>query len=212
MSDARTAILDRIEQALRTARIPATPTDHTRAPAAQVPSADPAALVERFAAEARVVGVEVFVDADAAAVRERLASFTAGRRILSWNPDQLPYDAAAVLAGALLGDAPREAQAAADVGITSCHGAIAETGSLALLSIPGCSRAVSLLPPVHVALVHPRQLFFGMAEFFAARAGEIARASNLTFVTGPSRTADIELSLTIGVHGPGRVVILVGPE
>ena len=97
------------------------------------------------------------------------------------------------------------------MGVTGCHGAIAETGSLALLSRPGCSRTVSLLPALHVALVQPGDLVFGMGEFFASRADRIAAASNLTFVTGPSRTADIELSLTIGVHGPARVVAIIGP-
>jgi L-lactate dehydrogenase complex protein LldG len=50
-----------------------------------------------------------------------------------------------------------------------------------------------------------------MGDFFAAHADGIAAVSSCTFVTGPSRTADIELSLTIGVHGPARVVIIVGP-
>ena len=99
-------------------------------------------------------------------------------------------------------------------GRNRCHRlprAIAETGSLALLSQPGCSRVVSLLPALHVAIVRPEDLCFGMGEFFAARADDIAGVSNLTLVSGPSRTADIELSLTIGVHGPARVVVIVGP-
>jgi L-lactate dehydrogenase complex protein LldG len=50
-----------------------------------------------------------------------------------------------------------------------------------------------------------------MGEFFRERAADIAAAANCTFVTGPSRTADIELTLTLGVHGPGRVVVIVGP-
>jgi L-lactate dehydrogenase complex protein LldG len=215
MSDGRTAILDRIDRALRTARIPAA------APAGEEPlsvepapggGVRPADLLERFASEARALGVDVFVEPSAHAVRDRLASLTSGRRVLSWNRDQLPYDVGEVIDGALPGSAPRSAQAAAEVGVTSCHGAIAETGSLALISKPGCSRTASLLPALHVAVVHPRDLVFGMGEFFAARAADIAAASNLTFVTGPSRTADIELSLTIGVHGPARVVIIIGPE
>jgi L-lactate dehydrogenase complex protein LldG len=215
MSDARTAILDRIDTALRTGRIPAA------APASEAPPAlepassggvQPSDLRERFAAEARALGIDVFLERSPEAVRDRLASLTSGQRVLSWNRDQLPYDAGDVIDGALPGSAPRSAQAAAEVGVTGCHGAIAETGSLALISKPGCSRSASLLPALHIALVHPRDLVFGMGEFFAARAADIAAASNLTFVTGPSRTADIELSLTIGVHGPARVVIIIGPE
>ena len=131
--------------------------------------------------------------------------------MLAWNPDQLPYGAGALVAGAALGSSPRDEQANAQVGVTGCHGAIAETGSLALLSKPGCSRAVSLLPPLHIAIVRPEDFFFGMGEFFEARKDQIAAASNCTFVTGPSRTADIELTLTIGVHGPARVVVILGP-
>jgi L-lactate dehydrogenase complex protein LldG len=67
-----------------------------------------------------------------------------------------------------------------------------------------------LLPPLHVALVRPEDLCFSMGEFFEAHAARIAAASCCTFVTGPSRTADIELSLTVGVHGPGQVVVIVG--
>jgi L-lactate dehydrogenase complex protein LldG len=218
VSTARTAILRRIDSALRTARIPGGD-DH----AAQAVSHDGVAdrrpvperfeeLCDRFAAEARALGVEVFVEASPEAVRDRLAAMISGRRVLSWNPDQLPYAAGTLVTGAAFGSSPRSDQAAAEVGVTGCHGAVAETGSLALLSRPGCSRTVSLLPALHVALVQPGDLIFGMGDFFALQADRIASASNLTFVTGPSRTADIELSLTIGVHGPARVVVIIGPE
>jgi L-lactate dehydrogenase complex protein LldG len=222
--DARATILDRIEKALRTARIPQVGGDSaphgpvkadSRQPGAVDPHDAPAArstLLDRFVAEARALGVDVFVELSSPAVRERLASLTAGRRVLAWSADQLPYDVGPVIDNAVGGTAPRADQATADVGVTGCHGAIAETGSLALISKPGCTRTASLLPPLHVALVEPRTLFFAMDEFFAAHAGDIAAASNLTFVTGPSRTADIELSLTIGVHGPARVAVIVGPD
>jgi len=207
MSDARTVILDRIDRALRTARIPREISPPT--PALSVrPSAQ--GLLDRFLVEARAVGVEAFVELSAAAVRERLADVIGDRRILSWSPERLPYDAGAILAGACLGSAPLRDQAEAEVGVSGCHAAIAETGSLVLLSGPGSSRTVSLLPPLHVALVRPQDLYFGMGEFFESNAARMAEASCCTFVTGPSRTADIELSLTIGVHGPGRVVVIVG--
>jgi L-lactate dehydrogenase complex protein LldG len=97
------------------------------------------------------------------------------------------------------------------VGVTGCHAAIAETGSLVLLSGPGTSRTVSLLPPVHLAVVRPEDLCSTLAELFATRQGLLRDAASCTIVTGPSRTADIELTLTLGVHGPGVVVVVIGP-
>lgn len=225
MSDARTAILDRIAGAVRTGRIPVAADAHHELPhrsrrANGVAATERSdndqnrsvlALRERFVAEARALGIETFVEATAEAVRDRLVTIIGNGRVLSWNPDQLPYGSGALIPGAVFGSGARHDLAAAEFGLTGCHGAIAETGSLALISRPGCTRTASLLPPVHVALVQPVDLFFGMSEFFAARADRIAAASNLTFITGPSRTADIELSLTIGVHGPARVVVIFGP-
>jgi L-lactate dehydrogenase complex protein LldG len=220
VSDPRAEILGRIERALRTGRIPDDrPADGHPAPSSDrrtaAPAGGPQALQtsdgDRFIVEARALGVDVFVEWSAEAVRDRLGKFTAGKRVLTWHADRLPYKAAAVLPGAVAGSAPRDEQARADVGVTGCHGAIAETGSLALISGPGCSRTVSLLPPVHIALVRRADLFATMGEFFTARADAMAQAADCTFVTGPSRTADIELSLTIGVHGPGKVVIILGP-
>jgi len=225
MSDARTAILDRIERALRTGRIPevrspeglalhvsnqgARAVQASDQPRACQASGEP--LADRFVLEARALGVEVFVEPTPDAVRDRLRTLVAGLRVLSWNRDRLPYDCGTVIADSLLGSAPRQDQARADVGVTACHGAIAETGSLALISGPGDSRTVSLLPPWHIGVVRHDDLFASMGDFFQARRDAIASAANCTFVTGPSRTADIELSLTIGVHGPGKVAVILGP-
>jgi L-lactate dehydrogenase complex protein LldG len=214
VSDARATILARIDRALKTARLPAVSGARSLSPKRlRREGGQPSGtLLDRFITEARALGVDTLVETSADAVRARLASLVGGQRVLSWNPDQLPYGAGSIVAGAALGSSPRDEQAHAQVGVTGCHGAIAETGSLALLSLPGCSRTASLLPPLHVALVRPEDFFDAMGAFFDARKDQIAAASNCTFVTGPSRTADIELSLTIGVHGPARVAVIVGPE
>jgi L-lactate dehydrogenase complex protein LldG len=226
MSATRTSILARIDRALRTARIPETHGAAQTAPheadaRRPLQSAGPAnesraaaavnVLRDRFLAEGRGLGVETFVEASPAAVRERLATVVGGLRVLSWNAEHLPYDAGSVLAGALAGSAPLRDQARADIGVTGCHAAIAETGSLVLLSGAGTARTVSLLPAVHVALLRPEDFVPTMAEYFAVDATRMANRSCCTFVTGPSRTADIELSLTIGVHGPGRLIVIIGP-
>jgi L-lactate dehydrogenase complex protein LldG len=105
----------------------------------------------------------------------------------------------------------RSLQAAAEVGVTGCDAGIAETASLVMFSGPGRSRAVSLLPPMHVAILERRHLCFSMAEMFSTHRGRLCEAASCTIITGPSRTADIELTLTLGIHGPGRVVVIVGP-
>ena len=210
VSDARAEILGKIERAVRTGRIPGGE-PHGEPAAVKTGSESTLSNADRFILEARALGVEVFVEWSAEAVRERLALLTSGKRVLAWHPNRLPYKAGDALPGAVSGAASKAEQARADVGVTGCHGAIAETGSLALIEGSGCSRTVSLLPPVHVALVRRADLVATMGEFFTARADAMAQSANCTFVTGPSRTADIELSLTIGVHGPGKVVVILGP-
>jgi L-lactate dehydrogenase complex protein LldG len=116
-----------------------------------------------------------------------------------------------VVVGPVLGSHRREDQASAEIGLTGCDGAIAETGTVALLSGPGRSRTVSLLPPVHVAVLRSGDVVFTMKEFLRLHAKALESAACCSFITGPSRTADIELTLTLGVHGPGRVVVVVGP-
>ena len=101
--------------------------------------------------------------------------------------------------------------AAADLGLTEADYALADTGTLALLSGPGRGRSLSLLPPVHVALLRPGQVLSGMDELFAQLGRDLVfrETSCLTLITGPSRTADIELELTIGVHGPRELHVIV---
>ena len=97
-----------------------------------------------------------------------------------------------------------------DVGITTAQAAIAETGTLVLESDQERNRLVSLLPPVHIAVVNAADVCatLGEALRLVRRDGsEMSRA--ITFITGPSRTADIELTLTIGVHGPKELYVIV---
>lgn len=98
----------------------------------------------------------------------------------------------------------------ADIGLTTAEWAVAETGSVVVSAAPGQGRTATLLPPVHVAVVAAERVVGTVEEAIEKYAGE-APPSNLAFHTGPSRSGDIEQSLTIGVHGPGEVhVVLVG--
>jgi L-lactate dehydrogenase complex protein LldG len=99
-----------------------------------------------------------------------------------------------------------------DVGITTAQAAIAETGTLVLDGARERHRLVSLVPPVHIAIVDASLIFYTLGEAlaFVRRNGEISPA--VTFITGPSRTADIELTLAIGVHGPQELYVIVNEK
>jgi L-lactate dehydrogenase complex protein LldG len=94
--------------------------------------------------------------------------------------------------------ADNEELAQCDLGITEVDFALPETGTLGLLSSPEKPRVVSLLPRVHLAVVHPRTLYPDLHEIFT----QAKNHKYLILITGPSRTSDIELTVTLGVHGP----------
>ena len=84
---------------------------------------------------------------------------------------------------------------------------IAETGSIVVTSANGRTVQASLIPAHHVALVSADNIFNTVDDFFSTIQED--PPTNITLITGPSRTADIELTLTIGVHGPERVSIVI---
>ncbi|GAB4581930.1 MAG: lactate utilization protein [Anaerolineales bacterium] len=103
----------------------------------------------------------------------------------------------------------RELCAAADVGITTADAFLAETGSLVISSGPGKSRLVSLLPPVHLALLPIARLTTDIFTWMKAHNRQFPASTVL--VSGPSKTADIEQTMSVGVHGPKKlIVVLVG--
>lgn len=102
------------------------------------------------------------------------------------------------------------------VGVTGADFGVAETGSVVVLPRQGLSRLVSLVPPVHVAVVRPQDVVGSLDDVFLFRRVEYHRnggemGSYVNFITGPSRTADIEMKLVVGVHGPREVhLVLLG--
>jgi L-lactate dehydrogenase complex protein LldG len=98
------------------------------------------------------------------------------------------------------------------VGITGAFCAIAETGTLMMVSGPRTPAATSLLPETHIALVGTTRIVRGMEEAWQLLRAELGTPPRaVTFISGPSRTADIEQTVTLGAHGPYRVhIVLLG--
>ena len=98
-----------------------------------------------------------------------------------------------------------------DCGITTTYGGVADTGSVILVPNAKEPRLLSLAPPIHLAILEVERIFPTLGAFLKRGDFQNHTPSNLVFVTGPSRTADIELTLTVGVHGPKvELVALVG--
>ena len=113
-------------------------------------------------------------------------------------------------------DELRHQSSVAGIGITGVDYAVAETGSVVVLPSRGLSRLVSLVPPIHVAIVRPQDVLESLEDVFTLRrlayySGGGDMGSYMNFITGPSRTADIEQTLVIGVHGPKEAhLVLLG--
>jgi L-lactate dehydrogenase complex protein LldG len=179
--------------------------------------------VARFKAELELVGAKIEIAASLSEARATLRSelaFWKAERLVSWAAREFAgweLDALFRETGCLCyvpSDDPtaharfREACLAAHVGITAVDHAVVNTGTLVVSASKARPRQVSLLPTVHLALVRESQLVDRMGEALAAY-GAAAMPSAVHFITGPSRTSDIENDLSIGVHGPAAVSVIL---
>jgi len=112
----------------------------------------------------------------------------------------------------------KEEMAEADIGITEADFGIADTGTLVLIANEKQPRSVSLIPPVHIAIIKSDLIVENLKDLFVLLTNTISHSGSLTnltscitFITGPSRTGDIELTITLGVHGPKELVVLIYP-
>jgi len=94
-------------------------------------------------------------------------------------------------------------------GFTGCRGAIAETGTLVLWPDIHEPRLLSLVPPIHVVLLDAGTIFSTFAELLDVQGWAQSLPTNALLITGPSKSADIEQTLTYGVHGPKELIVLV---
>jgi L-lactate dehydrogenase complex protein LldG len=98
---------------------------------------------------------------------------------------------------------------AVDAGITGCLGAIAETGTLVLWPDAREPRLLSLVPPIHLVLLDAGSIRSTFAELLEEQGWSRGMPTNGLLITGPSKSADIEQTLTYGVHGPKELMVLV---
>ena len=221
MSEAREAILARLRDA-REGLPPAPPRPLRYQPVTPVDDSSPDALLARFGAELEALRGSVLVADDEAAALKLVLALLAeqgARSALTWDWQHIPLAGLqAALAGAgitALQPTPdnREACEAADAGISGVDAAIAATGSLVVSTGPGKGRLPTLLPPLHVALLRQEQLLPGLEDWVAQQRADglaqLGARSNYCIITGPSRTADIEKNLVLGVHGPGVLKVIV---
>jgi len=187
----------------------------------RVPSATPsrpvADLVERFVDSVESVGAQIRrIDAStsiADVLAEVCATEHVGSAVVSRDPEC--GDVGATLATLGIDVRPADGApttAAVDLGVTGAAYGIALTGSVVVAADRAGCRTASLLPPVHVAIVRVGRLLATPEELFRhlPRRFPNGMPSNLVLITGPSRSADIELQLTLGVHGPRSLwVVLV---
>ena len=223
---AREAILGRVRQSLGNA------TRFPQAAEAQTPPAthlpfEREAMIKSFAAELSLLtGVfhRVPPEAVPGLVLELIAEAGGDESpgVLNWGQADLPVPGLldAIKTGGVrlveasvpLAGPEREARLAemekAVVGLTAAEAALADVGGIVVRSGEGRPRLASLLPPTHIALVTPDQFYPSLYDWMEALRAQgrledtAAGVSNLTVITGPSRTADIEKTLVLGVHGP----------
>ena len=122
--------------------------------------------------------------------------------LLAWDDDQLPEGLAESLRVKGV-NITQELDADVKAGLSGASGGIAASGTLILPSGPGKPQFVSLLPEVHFVILRASDIYSDLAQVMKNR--EILDASVISLISGPSRTADIEMTLTIGVHGPSQV-------
>ena len=168
-------------------------------------------LVDRFQAKAESLASTLDAVGDRKDVPAAVAAYLSANG-LPLQAVVTPEVAGLDWPGSAMVSVARAAVDADQVGITTCFCAVAETGTLLLLSGPDSPATVSLLPETHIALVDTSRIVATMEDAFAllrTERSEIPRAIN--FISGPSRTGDIEQTIVLGAHGPCRVhLILIG--
>ena len=187
------------------------------APTEVAEAAGPAELLDRFAqnignARAQVIRCREpeIIDRLAGVYQQhgvRRLCYGLESAVRPWVSD-LPADVEGVCYAEHIESFRHELFADIDAGLTTCDAALAETGSLVLTSGVKRPRLLSLVPPLHIAVVRSGDVYPRMADWMAAF--DVTRMpSNIILISGPSKSADIEQVLAYGVHGPKQLVVLL---
>ncbi len=211
MSKSREQILEKLRQGKR-------PFPHIAPPANYRPmipgvERDPAALLARFTQEAEKANCVVHQAPDSeAAIAVVLGLIGEDTAVSVWAMSQIPLPGLedALTARSI---AVRGLDADVRIGLTGVDAALAATGSLVVMSGNGRTRAASLLPPIHIAVVTASQILPDLEGWWAQQRKkgleQTRQASNIVVITGPSRTADIAMQLVMGMHGPKELHIVL---
>lgn len=228
MSQSRDDILAAIRRSLASAHLPSARPTLPAPPYAPPAITDVPGMIDSFERELTPVKGKVHRAASAADAVARVLDLLkdcGGTDLLAWADDELllPELPAALRAGGYraldaavpedpAGHAAKLAELGRAVaGITGALAGLADTGTLVVSSSPKRPRLASLLPPVHIAILPAARLYPTQPAFWADQRESIAAGANLVFITGPSRTADIELIPTFGVHGPKQLHVVITP-
>jgi L-lactate dehydrogenase complex protein LldF len=197
----------------RLASLPAAPSAPTvppsppeSVPPAESPVQSAKSLAERFTQELELLGGQV-VRCPEAELPGRVFNLLKEQnieRICAWDQAHLPAGLLEALRGQGISVAT-QADPHVSLGLTGALAGVADTATLVLASGKGRPQSVSLLPDVHLAVLQIDQIVQSLGDTDL----HIKDASCISLVSGPSRTADIEMTLTIGVHGPGQLIVFL---
>lgn len=182
-------------------------------PFLEVPEVPEGKRITTFCARLEALSGKPYVASSTEDALRYISTLTAGADTVASNAAYLRECGALDLPGVRTAnvdrDKLREACAECHFGLTSANYALADTGSLVMIAGADEQRLISLLPPVHIAIVPRNRLLTGLDELLMLEPDVLERSSSLVFITGPSRTGDIEQFLVRGVHGPGEIHVVI---
>lgn len=173
-------------------------------------------MLATFTTRCEALRATLHVVTDAAAAREAIEAVLASEHAtrIAWHRDPLVsplVDALDPAVARVCVDDGFDAVAleSCPVGLTGCFALVAQTGSVLVTSAHTGGRSLSVLPPHHVVVATIDQLLPTLPAAFAAFRERGGDSSMLSFISGPSRTGDIERILVLGAHGPKRLTIVL---